>query len=77
MSWEYLEKIRDGFAVDADTRNQRVVTCNSCEHLTTMKTCSKCNCFMPAKTWFKFASCPIGKWQATGQFRESKEGTEQ
>lgn len=73
MSWDWIEKVADGFKVDAETRQQRVDLCNSCEHLSAMKTCNKCNCFMPAKTWIKFAKCPIDKWNATAVYRELPE----
>lgn len=73
MSWDWLEKIADGFKVEDEIRQTRVNICNSCEHLTTMKTCGKCNCFMPAKTWIKFASCPIEKWTATDVYRKLPE----
>jgi hypothetical protein len=42
----------------------RIKTCNSCEHLTKLKVCSKCGCFMPAKVRMKRAECPILLWKA-------------
>lgn len=40
----------------------RMAVCKGCENLTKVKTCSLCNCFMPAKVAIPFASCPDGKW---------------
>lgn len=50
---------------------ERKSICGSCEHLTNMRTCAKCGCFMPAKTLIPFVSCPIDKW---GRF-ENREPT--
>lgn len=70
MSWENLQSIKEEFLVDSATRQERVDHCSACEHLNMVKTCAKCNCFMPVKTWIKFASCPIGKWPATNLYIE-------
>lgn len=48
--------------IDKDERQARIDLCESCENLTKLKTCSKCNCFMPVKTWLKTKKCPINKW---------------
>lgn len=40
----------------------RMKICEDCEHLTTLKFCSKCNCFMPVKTTFPGKKCPLDKW---------------
>ena len=42
---------------------ERYAFCKSCEELTpVIRTCKKCNCFMPAKTTLAYAACPLGKW---------------
>ena len=41
---------------------ERKSICGSCEHLTIMRTCEKCGCFMPVKILIPFINCPIGKW---------------
>jgi hypothetical protein len=41
----------------------RMSICKSCDFLrTTLQTCEKCGCFMPAKTSFSNSSCPVNKW---------------
>jgi hypothetical protein len=42
--------------------DDRIKECNSCEHLSSLRACKKCGCFVDAKTKLKFTSCPIGKW---------------
>ena len=36
--------------------------CKGCEHLTKMRLCSKCGCYMPVKVRVKKVECPIKKW---------------
>jgi hypothetical protein len=51
--------------VNDAVKSHRMNICNSCEFLReTLHTCKKCGCFMPAKTAFAKASCPINKWSA-------------
>ena len=47
----------------AEMSKNRMVICNSCDHLSGIKTCNLCKCFMPAKTAIPFAACPDGKWK--------------
>jgi hypothetical protein len=47
----------------AEMSKNRMAICNGCEQLTKIKTCSLCNCFMPAKVAIPFAACPDGKWK--------------
>lgn len=43
--------------------DRRMSICKNCENfLSVMKVCQKCGCFMPAKTKFMIATCPVGKW---------------
>ena len=41
---------------------ERYNLCKTCEYLSSMKVCTKCNCFAPVKTKFSGQSCPIGLW---------------
>lgn len=42
---------------------ERYEICKSCDRFNNiLKICKECNCFMPVKTRFQFAWCPIGKW---------------
>lgn len=47
-----------------ETVNDRINICKSCEHLSNIKICKKCGCFMPLKVRLKGigVKCPIGKW---------------
>ena len=47
----------------AEMSKNRMAICGDCEQLTKIKTCSLCNCFMPAKVAIPFAACPDGKWK--------------
>lgn len=40
---------------------ERFNICEGCPRLK-LKFCQECKCFMPAKTWLKDATCPLGKW---------------
>ena len=40
----------------------RLETCESCEHYTDSKTCDLCQCFMPLKTTMSNMKCPVDKW---------------
>lgn len=62
--WNFAHNYRPNWLVDPDTRKKRIDTCNSCEYLTAIAGCSICKCFMPAKVWLKFTSCPVQKWTA-------------
>lgn len=48
--------------VEEEKQNERYAICEGCEHLTVAKTCTKCGCFMPAKTKLLNATCPLQKW---------------
>lgn len=45
-----------------DEKNSRYAICEVCPYFLSSKQCSKCGCFMPAKTSLKYATCPVGKW---------------
>lgn len=46
----------------AEEQSRRYSICENCPHLTVTKQCTKCGCFMPAKTKLLHASCPIKEW---------------
>ena len=46
-------------------RRERIATCKECpRYIKAVKMCEECGCFIPAKSWFKGQSCPLGKWRA-------------
>lgn len=47
---------------ETEIAEERINTCNTCEHLSSLRACKKCGCFVDAKTKLKFTSCPIDKW---------------
>ncbi len=51
--------------VEERLHTERMSICKECPHLVKLtQQCTKCGCFMPAKTKLPHASCPIDKWQA-------------
>jgi hypothetical protein len=43
--------------------SQRQDICNDCEYrIKTTNQCSKCGCFLSAKTKFRQEECPLQKW---------------
>jgi Family of unknown function (DUF6171) len=62
---DLLVKKTGRIMVSDDIRDNRLATCNSCPYrIESVNLCSKCGCFIPAKTKLAGAGCPIGKWQA-------------
>jgi hypothetical protein len=47
---------------DESIKKERYALCEECPHFLATKQCSKCGCFMPAKTGLLHATCPISKW---------------
>lgn len=48
---------------DSETRDNRLSICQDCEHLIkATDQCSKCGCFVKAKTWLLNSKCPLDKW---------------
>ena len=44
-------------------RERRYAICTACEHrIVRLDACSKCLCYLPAKTSLKNSRCPLGKW---------------
>lgn len=62
QGWEFNNSISDDLKVDPETRIERINICTDCEYLSKIKTCKRCGCFMPLKTWLKDDICPINKW---------------
>ena len=59
--WHLLDPER--LVENQDIVKQRMDLCNGCPELVQMtRQCSKCGCFMPAKTKLANAECPLGKW---------------
>ena len=58
--WDLLNP--DTEYVEDSIQAERMTICEGCDHLMVTKQCSKCGCFMVAKTKLLHASCPIGKW---------------
>lgn len=48
--------------VPKEVAEKRYNICQSCPHLTAIKTCEICLCSMKLKTKVKDSECPIGKW---------------
>ena len=48
--------------VDDITQTSRMTICEGCPHYMVTHQCSKCGCYMPAKSKLKYAVCPIGNW---------------
>lgn len=49
--------------VDTNLQAQRLEICADCPFISADKSrCTKCGCFLAAKTKWKSSSCPIGKW---------------
>lgn len=60
-----FEDLKQHAITDDETQKIRIELCNSCEHLVKpTRTCTKCGCFVDAKTRLKHSSCPIEKWKA-------------
>ncbi len=55
------EKINANLA-DEELVQKRLTICNSCDFLLITRNCSKCGCFVDAKTKVIRGKCPIGKW---------------
>jgi hypothetical protein len=58
--WDVLNPATE-HATDEEQK-RRYSICEECPHFLVTKQCSKCGCFMPAKTTMLHASCPINKW---------------
>lgn len=66
---EMLERVRrtpEYLHSSKETFEQRVATCNSCEHkgdFMGFEQCTACNCFVYLKAKLNNARCPAGKWE--------------
>ena len=59
---EYLKHI-DVLSIDLKLAENRMEICLICERYNDkLKQCKECNCFMPTKSIFKAAKCPLEKW---------------
>ena len=58
-------QMTDQIIVSEHIRHDRLSICNLCEHrIESVNVCSKCGCFLPAKTKLAMSKCPIGKWHS-------------
>lgn len=48
---------------EVNTPEFRLEICNNCDKLNPINICKVCGCFMPLKTKFKSAECPLKKWK--------------
>lgn len=70
MTLSFLDALDQLVSGDPDKRAvkelaaKRLDICEKCveNYSPTLKICRECKCYMPFKTTFKDASCPIGKW---------------
>lgn len=61
--WDLLNK--NIKRVEDNLQKERMAICLTCPKLIQLtKQCTKCGCFMEAKTKLPHASCPLGKWDA-------------
>jgi len=58
--WDFINP--DTQFAPEEEQDRRYSICSDCTHLTALKTCTHCGCFMPNKTKLLHAKCPIGKW---------------
>jgi len=53
----------DEIKVSDEQRAERYSICQTCPNFVQLTTtCTKCGCFMAAKTYLSSAECPVGKW---------------
>ncbi len=50
------------FLTPKELHDERAAICKQCEFLTATKFCSKCGCFIPAKTYIRSTTCVMKKW---------------
>jgi hypothetical protein len=58
--WDFINPATQ-FAPEEE-QDRSYSNCSDSPHLTALKTCTHCGCFMPNKTKLFYADCPIGKW---------------
>ena len=59
--WDFIKP--DTELASKELASERYSICLSCPlFISTTKQCSKCGCFMSAKTRLAKAECPEGKW---------------
>jgi len=64
VSRSWIKKNLSLFTPEVKTQAvDRLKICQACPKLTPkLNRCKECGCLMPAKVFFKKASCPLGKW---------------
>ena len=64
FSGELYNYVKEGAPnVNLKQYEERLKTCNSCEHISERFTCNKCGCHMTAKAKWATSECPINKWE--------------
>ena len=48
--------------VTTEEYEERLKTCNDCEHITEKFTCNQCGCNMTIKSKWATSNCPKNKW---------------
>jgi len=48
--------------ISENYRSNRNEICKNCDRLSIVKICKECGCFIPLKTYFINATCPLNKW---------------
>jgi len=63
---ELVEYVKQGAPnVTADQYKQRLLKCNSCEHLKN-KRCGLCGCVVEVKAKWATSDCPDNRWKKNG-----------
>jgi ribosomal protein L31 len=59
---------RRGSLVSDDVYHERLSVCKHCHpHYRSDGRCAECGCVMRLKAKFKFAKCPIGRWDSESE----------
>ncbi len=71
-----IDYTKSGFEnVPTEVYNERISTCESCEHFKDNSRCDICNCFMRVKCHMANVACPIAKWDKYSPEQSPKEDT--
>lgn len=61
--YDLLLSMNSNNHIDSTVSDKRMAICEQCPELFQLtKQCKKCACFMPLKTKFNGAYCPLEKW---------------
>ena len=65
------DRIKNVLLYDQDIIDKRREICDGCEFKMGLN-CTKCGCFIKAKTRVATVACPVGKWDKEHSFMEGK-----